>query len=32
MWGPLSVLYMTNVLSAMPASSIAFSTVPTFLS
>ena len=32
MCGPLSVLYMTKVLSAMPRSSIALSTVPTFLS
>ena len=32
MCGPLSVEYMTNVLSAIPASSNALSTVPTFLS
>ena len=32
MCGPLSVLYMTKVLSAMPSSSSALSTVPTFLS
>ena len=32
MCGPLSVEYMTKVLSAMPSSSSALSTVPTFLS
>ena len=32
MCGPLSVEYMTNVLSAMPRSSSAFKTAPTFLS
>ena len=32
MCGPLSVEYMTKVLSAMPRSSSALSTVPTFLS
>ena len=32
MCGPLSVLYITNVSPAMPASSSAWRTVPTFLS
>jgi hypothetical protein len=31
-FGPLSVLYMKKVLSTMPASSSALSTVPTLLS